>query len=154
MKRPTSHHLPALALITLAVSVALTGCGGGETTALATSSMSKAEFVKRVEAICAQARSEAIRYRPAGKGESQPEALAKAIEDTLLPAIGKAVDDLYALGAPAAEKEQTEAFLSALRQGVEEGEGLSTPALEKVEELLAPSGRLARRAGFLSCVYG
>jgi hypothetical protein len=143
----------ALLVFVLALASAISGCGGSDAPALATSSMSKAEFAKQAEAICARGRREALAYRPADKGESERDALTAAIDQGLLPSFDKAIDDLYALGAPAAEKQQVEALLTAMREAVEKAEGLDPPRVERIEDIFARSGELAHSMGLVSCVY-
>ena len=149
MKQPPSKRVPALVLFVLAVSL-WTGCGGG----LSTSSMSQAEFTGRAETICAHGRLRSLRFHPPPHGLPERARLTEAIDSTLLPAIQGVVDEIYALGAPAERKARTEAFLTAMQEGIDEAEELDAPTVEGVEKLLARSGQLAQKDGLESCAYG
>lgn len=145
----------ALALVVLAIAaVGALGCGGGEEPTVPTSSMTKAAFVSKVDGICARGRLRGLRFEPASDHESERDAVTAAIEGTLLPSIQEVIDAIYALGAPPAEQASTEVLLSSMQQAVDKAEGLDTPTMESVENLLAPSGRPARKAGLRSCIYG
>lgn len=147
-----SKQVPAV--IAIALAVTLTACDSGDSRTVPTSSMSEAEFDKRVETICAKGRRHALRFRPAAVDEPKRDAIDEAIDTTLLPAMQDVVDEIYELGAPPAQKRQTEALLVALQQAVGEGEDLSPATMERVEALFTPSAKLARKAGLEACVYG
>lgn len=145
-----------LGLLSVAVGLAAiwAGCGDSSRT-VTTSSLDKADFVKRADAICARGRLRSLGYRPAAAaGQSEGEAVTEAIETTVLPAMQRVVDDIYDLGAPQGEEARIEAFLAAFQQAVDEGEGLEVPSFERLEPLLAPPGELAQKSGLESCVYG
>ena len=148
-------RLVALTLVALAVAVTGVGCGdGGGDRALATSSLDKAAFDQRVEAICAGGRSRGLRFSglPAD-GESEREALSAAVERTLLPALQEVVDRIYALGAPAGEEEKVGDFVAALQQGIDAAGEMRVPTLRNIEAKLSPAGLQAERAGLGACIY-
>ncbi|HSR95400.1 MAG TPA: hypothetical protein VLK56_11095 [Solirubrobacterales bacterium] len=169
---------PILCLAAIALgALAWTGCGGGSSGTASTSTssktasttsraiptssrtvptatMSRAEFVNRVEAICSRGRLRGLRFQPTPKGTSESAAMAQAIESTLLPSLQGVVDQVYALGAPAAEKAQTEAFLDALQHAVTGAEELDQLTLEALEGLLGPAGKIAQRDGLQTCIFG
>lgn len=153
MRRSRQHRALSVSLIALALAALGAGCGGGGPAELAIASMSKSEFTDRVEAICADGRREALRYQPNSTDEAE-EAVAAVIEESVLPAITQAIDEIYALGAPTKEKKQAEAMLVSMEEAVERTEELKVPTVEEIEQLFAPSGRLARKAGLFSCAYG
>lgn len=145
----------ALLSITTGLAVFFAGCGGGQDRTVSISSLSKAEYVQRADAICAKGRARALRYQPSlGREGRTAEALHKAIEAIILPAIQEVVDDLYELGAPQGEKGHTEAFLAAFQQGVDDGENLEVPTFGRLQRVLAPSGEKALKMGLQDCVYG
>ncbi len=150
-------HRKRLLLLSFALIAAASwsGCGGDSAQTVTAASLSKGAFEKQVEAICKRGRLRATRYRPAGDaGGSEQDAIAAAIEDSILPAIEDAIGEIYALGAPPAEVAKTEKLLVALQKGVDAGAELDSPSLKELEALLAPSGGLARKDGLESCVYG
>lgn len=144
-----------VALVTLAAAAAAAGCGSGDSDrTVATSSLGKAAFDQRAEAICADGRSRGLRFSglPAG-GTSEREAMTRAVRQSLLPALQRVVDRLYSLGAPAGEEQQIEDFLAAFQGGVDAAEKLRVPTLLNVEAKLDPAGALAERAALEACVY-
>ncbi|HYJ20706.1 MAG TPA: hypothetical protein VEW07_01635 [Solirubrobacterales bacterium] len=153
---PARRLLGACAAL-LSIVALLGGCGGGETATatISTSSLSSAAFAARAETICAEGRLRALRYqaRPS-TGESEREAVTAAIETTVLPAIQDVIDKIHALGAPADEGEEVEAFLVPLQNAVSAAEELRVPTFEEVDRLLEPAGIKAKKYGLDSCVYG
>lgn len=143
-------------LVTVGIAVTATGCGSdGAARTVAASSLTRAEFAKRAEAICARGRLRGLRYGgPRGARQSERDALAERIEVALLPAIQRAIDEIYALGAPLGEEDRVEALLIALQEAVGAGKELRVPSFERLEQLFAKSGRLARKEGLDSCAYG
>jgi hypothetical protein len=151
MSRPAARRL-AVALLA-AVAIGAVGCGSGEDPTVSVTSVSKAEFTRQAEVICARGRSLGLRYHPPAKGQDEEEALTEAIESNLLPALQETIDELYALGVPQGQAAQTEALLTALQDAVDEAPELETLSLENLVELLARPGKLAREAGLESCIY-
>ena len=137
----------------LGVLGAWAGCGGGDAPTVSTSSISKAAYTKRADAICARGRLRALRFRPASKGQSERDAVSESIETTLLPGIQRVIDELYELAAAAEEKGQIEVFLRALQQAVSEGEDADPPTVEEVERLLAQAAKPAAKAGLRACAF-
>lgn len=151
MRQPTRQAtVLALAAIWIAGAV---GCGDDAPT-VAASSLSPSEFVAEAEEICARGRLQGLRFQPPEDGESEQEALFAAIDNALLPSLQGVIDEMYELGAPHGNEARIEALLIAMQKAVDEGEALDRPTVEKMENLLAPSGRLARKAGLESCIYG
>ena len=144
----------AAALFAVAIAAIVTGCGAGKSDpTVPISSLGKAAFHRRAEAICAKGRARGLRFESPADDESESEALARAIERSLLPALQGVVDRLYGLGAPAGEEERIEHFLAALQHGVDAARNLPDPTLRNVAEKLDPAGALAERNGLRACVY-
>lgn len=151
------HCLPArtLALLLVAAVASLfAGCSGDDDRTVSTTSLDKAEYVERADAICAEGRLRALRYQPSAGGGQTAAAAQKAIDESVLPAVQEVVDELYELGAPGGQEEQIDAFLAAFQQGVDDGEDLEVPTFERFERVMAPAGKLARKAGLQDCIYG
>lgn len=153
--RRFSGVLLALLLSATGLAALLAGCGGGEDRTVATTSLAKAEYVKRADAICARGRMRALRYQPSlGREGQTPAAAHTAIEVSVLPAIREVVDELYELGAPSGQKGQVEAFLAAFQEGVDEAEGLEVPTFDRLQRVLGRPGELALKAELRNCVFG
>lgn len=118
----------ALAIGAALLLLMLSACGGGSG-AESTSVLTKAEFVKRANAICAQADGEIDkvygRYsrKPYPGGKPPTEAtMNRVAEEVVIPAREKQVRRLRALGAPAGEEQRVDKILTAIEEGIEKGE--------------------------------
>ena len=118
-----------LAAAGAAVLLALSGCGGGDggATAETTSSLSKAEFMKKATAICARGTAKIN----AGYSRASAEAtkrgagehfMNEAAARIVIPVRREQLQEIKALGLPAEDEETIEAFLEALQEGIERGE--------------------------------
>jgi hypothetical protein len=148
-------------LLAMTAAVALAaGCGGGgdatagvETTVTA-SSLSKAAFVKKANVVCRREAQRAISYVPLDRGElSYQEAFDKTLEDAMLPAFRRVVDEIRKLGAPQGDEREVEAFLEAFAEAIDQLEenGASSPT--GLEIPFASSTKLARAYGIDNCGY-
>jgi hypothetical protein len=122
-------HL-ALVAVGLILALVIGACGsdgGTETSAVRT--IPKAEFMKKVTAICAQANNEIGRVynqyaQPPYPGGKPPtsEDMNKVAEEVVIPARAKQVRRIRALGAPPGEERKVDEILEAIEEGIEEGE--------------------------------
>lgn len=154
-----------LAISALAVLLAVTGCGssGSDDTTVAvavqTGSLSKAEFIKKADAICEAARTEFLAkfksFANAHVAEfSDPKqreaAFTKVLESNLNPNIEDQIEQISKLGAPGSYAPEVEAFLMALQKRLAKAEEdplslISTPyPFKKAEEV-------AKKAGMQGC---
>jgi len=127
----------------LAAGAVLAGCGsdsssGASATDEVAAPLSKAEFVKQASAICEQglkkkdaAVSVALKEQ-AEQAQSAPTAqeTAKLIEETVLPAYSKTVDQLSQLGAPKADEAEIEKMMGEFEAAVKTLEADPTKANE------------------------
>jgi hypothetical protein len=163
---------PLLISSLLAVAAALIaiGCGGEAT-------LSKAEFIKRADAICGKV-DEAqvgeygayVRTHPAVAkklneltvSEKQPEGIAarqQLYRAIIIPSILQEAEDIEALGAPDGDEETIEEFLAGVRKGVKEAEqdpskldeDLPNGAGKNPEYSFWDVNRLAHEYGFKQC---
>jgi len=102
------------------------GCGGGETSAggeTPTSTMTKAQFLKLGNAICAEGNDEinAVygKYAAHPPGEAKMNQVAQEI---VPPVRRKVVRRLRALDPPAGDEKRVEEILEAIEEGIEKGE--------------------------------
>jgi acetyl-CoA acetyltransferase len=120
-----------LAVTALALMLALAGCGGDEDATSAggdggipTSSLTKAQFLKKGNAICAEIYSEITeKYEAFYEAEKRTEAeLDNKAAEVVTPNVVKLEKRLEALGAPQGQERKVEAILTALEEGVERAE--------------------------------
>jgi hypothetical protein len=136
-----------------------TGGGGGETT-VHSSSLSKAEFSEKAAAICTrektkglEAMSTYLKQHPGAAGAAKIELIGEALQKVFLPAVQRQIDQIRALGAPAGDEEEIEAFLSALQEAVDEA-SQGTPSNGKFAQAFASSASIAHEYGLDACAYG
>jgi hypothetical protein len=167
-----------LAAVAATIAAVAAGCGGGGgesrgTTnrearpggsggpAVTTSSLSKAEFAKRAQAICSRERrttlSRLIAYEQKNghPGEPVSATFADAVRAVLLPTIEAEMSGVAALGAPAGEEAGLEAFLDAQREAVGEVAKLQRISSRfQLERYFSDSGKLAGEYGIGDCANG
>jgi hypothetical protein len=143
----------------LVIALTVVGCGSGE--GAATTSITKAEFIEKANAVCVKTHEQvetkfaAYAKGLAGKEPTTPTAVAatqaEVVETILNPAKEQEVDELRSLGAPSGDEAQVEAIVDSLAEGVGKAEKHPGPALENGDEAFGKAERLAREYGLASC---
>jgi hypothetical protein len=123
--------LSLLALLGLALF--LTGCGGGESTTFA-AVPTRAEFVKKANAICVKAEAERRKALKTSPLEPLKKQLNTAQQNELilqsaLPPVREMAEDLAKLTPPAGEEQQVEEFVKGLEAAVRRSEKRPQDAL-------------------------
>ncbi len=151
-------------LVVVAALVAIpVGCGDDgddSATTLETSSLTKAEFVKRANAICNESIADVgkqledylVDRQNSKKGAD--ELAADALRAIALPAIETQLEEIEELGAPDGEQKEIEAFLTAQQRSVEQLEQRQNVSLSTdLEPAFRQAGKLARQYGLSSCDF-
>lgn len=152
-----SKRLFALLGALAALAIIVAGCGGGSDSTESTSSLTKAEFVKQGNAICAKGNEEIEEgFEKFGKEhgfskEKEPSKaeLEEAVETVVIPSVNNEVESIRALGPP---DEEAEAVLDAAEAALEKGE--EDPEQFLKEESAGPfakANKLAREYGLTKC---
>jgi hypothetical protein len=150
------------------VAVAAFGCGGSDDsgdTALAepieTSSLTKAQFVKRADAICAkvepaiESKSAAYEKQHPSVAEQGEEKLVAAMTDSVLvPAMQEAIDGIRKLGAPRGDEQQVEGILVAMQEANDNAEETRITEYLQFGEEFRGSSKAAQRYGLKECTFG
>ncbi|MGN6275394.1 MAG: hypothetical protein ACTHNP_05605 [Solirubrobacterales bacterium] len=114
--------------------LALAGCGSGSSgtteTTEATSGLTKAEFVKKGNAICAKTEKEVAEGVAKFTDEHNfsktkpPTAtqIAELAEEVLVPKVRRQIDEIRALGIPSGDAEEVEAIFAASEEALKETE--------------------------------
>lgn len=155
-----SKRFVALLAALAALALIVAGCGGGSDSTETTSALSKAEFVKQGNAICAKGSKEieegfekfGKEHGFSEKKEPSEAELEEAVETIVIPGIRKQVDGIRALGTPTEEGAEAEAVLDAAEEGLEKGE--EDPKLFLEEESSGPfakANKLSREFGLTKC---
>jgi hypothetical protein len=146
-------RLTLLLVGALAIAALVAGCGGGNdsssSTTVATSSLSKAQFVKKANAICEQGRTKFVNYL------SKEVALPEAIVDVVAPTLEEVTSEIRELGAPKGGESQVEAFLASMQRGTEEmvAKRETAKVLSDIEPPFEESAKLAAKYGLDHCTY-
>ena len=96
------------------------GCGGSSDS----DSLTKAEFVKRAEAICAkhkaQVENDLFAYIAKNTGEKSPSKAVQgeAVTKTVVPIYRAELEEIEALGAPSDDEDQVGEILSSFEGGI------------------------------------
>lgn len=141
----------------LAIAIVATGCGGGDDSG-ASSSLTKAEFIKQADAICKKG-GESVNEEVedfAEENDFEPNKATKEQQAELLTEVVAAniqsqAEEIDALGAPPGDEAQIEAMLAAVEEGVEKMESEPTLFLSKPTNPLAKGSELAEEYGLEVC---
>ena len=153
----TARLTMVLAALIALVAIAA-GCGGDDDGGgVASGSLTKAEFVKRVNDMCEsnrQGQLKDVQAYAAGKGAGLPpgELYAAVNRDLLLPQVEEEIETIEELGAPEGDEAKIEAFVTAQRRGIEEASKIqSISEDEQVRRYFRPASELAREYGIDEC---
>lgn len=129
------RHLAGATLALLAMILALAGCGGGSgstesSSTESTSSLTKAEFVKKGNAICTNTEKEVAEgvakfMKEHNFSEKKPptaKQIAELAEEVLVPKVRKQIDEIRALGIPSGDEKEVEAIFAAAEEALKETE--------------------------------
>jgi hypothetical protein len=155
-----SRYLIALPAAALAIALIVAGCGGGgsdnEVTA---SSITKAEFLKKADAVCERG-NEQTQADVAAYVEEKNFSLSKKqtpaqytafIEAVLVPNVNKEIEEIRDLGAPSGDEDQVEAILSALEDAVAKAQKESKAVVQERTDLFGRASELAKEYGLKAC---
>lgn len=151
------------ALLVLVVAVAA-GCGssddGGSSDTIATSSLSRAAYVKQVNEICERGRGElSLKFAAYAKEQGSQDnlvapKLAPGIVTVLVPAIRAQDEEIEELGAPEGDEAAVEAFLAAREQVLASAEQSPPKSIFDFGDSFRESpNKMAKKYGIESCVY-
>jgi hypothetical protein len=138
----------------LALALGVAGCGSGkastQTQAVAVSAISKAQFVKRANAICARGNA-ANKAAGAKLGGHPSEAQITAfVKGTEVPAVQAQIDAIRALGAPSGEAASVTNILELAQKAVDKVKSepriITTPT-----DVFAAFANVAHPYGLTSC---
>jgi hypothetical protein len=142
----------------LAIALIAAGCGGGSDST-STTALSKKEFLRQGNQICAEGNKEInagfeefIKVNHLShKQEPTTAQRAELAETVFLPAVTRQVEGVKALGAPSGEEEQVEEIIDAAEEAIEKGE--EEPAALVVEKggPFAKANKLAGEYGLTAC---
>jgi hypothetical protein len=141
-----------------AIAMIVAGCGGGGDSSSDSSSLTKAEFLKQGNAVCAKGNQEIEEgfeefEKENGSQSKQPTKaqLTEAIETIVLPAVRNQVEGVEGLGAPSGEEDKVEAITDAANEALEEGEEDPASLTSEKADPFAEANELANEYGLVKC---
>lgn len=140
-----------------AFAMLVAGCGSGGDSSESTSSLTKAEFVKQGNAICAKGNKEIQEgfeeFEQEVGSQKQPTKaqLTEAIETIVLPAVRQQVEGVKDLGAPSGEEAKVEAITDAAEEALEKGEEDPASLTTEKADPFAKANELANEYGLVKC---
>ncbi len=152
----------------LAVALA-SGCGGSDSSTAAenspveveTGQLSKAEFIKRANALCLKSGKQfKIEYFAYTKEHEKDFWVkrAAAIKDlankVFLPNLEKRVEEIAALGAPAADKSELESYVRAMEGSIQAVRKDPVKATQSLNAVFAKPFQAEQRYGLQGCISG
>lgn len=147
-RRP--NLLLAFAVAALLLSFAFAGCGGGDDEEQPTA-LTKAEYVKRADEICAATEKQQRKLLTQFQRENQnagggPRSMEEMIRSAAVPPLERQAEELAALTPPDKQAAEAEAYVEAVEKAIttvkkEPGTLLTKPgAFTKAEELASGLG--------------
>jgi hypothetical protein len=149
----------ALVIVAVSLAVLPTSCGGTEENASTPpSSVGKAEFVKRANAVCEQQRAGLMKEVSSYENlhsDDKVGSFVDAVHWVFLPAIDEEIAKLEELEAPPRDEKRIDAMLYAQKAALDSVAVL--PAVASVaaaERRFAKSGRQLHAYGLSACALG
>ena len=157
-----TFKIAALLVGAALIAVLAAGCGSSDDSTTGGSdegSLSKAEFVKQGNQICAQGSKDInVEFEEFTQenGISETKAPAKdvqeeAVEEILIPSIGRQIDEVKALGTPEGDEGEVEALIVAEEEVLEEAEEDPIALLEGGSAKEKEANKLASAYGLTAC---
>lgn len=143
--------------VCVAIIVFVSGCGGGGDSSTDTSSISKAAFIKKTDAVCAHGNGRMevafAHFLEANKNVKKPsdadyEALVGKV---LVPNVKREIKEVRALGAPSGDEDRVDDYLEALEEGIEVAERNPKAVVGSSEAVFGIPSRLAKEYGLEVC---
>jgi hypothetical protein len=151
-----SSRITGVTVCALALAAIAAGCGSGSTTTSTSSSsataLTKAEFVKKGNAICVKGhKTVAAAAQNAFPKNQQPSlaAVKKFRTQTLIPAAQSEINGIAALPPPSGDEATVKKMLSTAQADLDQAK--ANPALLKGNKLFADENTLVRAYGLTAC---
>lgn len=139
-----------LIALTACSTLALAGCGENETKAAAEpSALTKAEFIKQADAICAASEARIEKLGSEISENSSMEEITAFLEKKVIPELTSTVEKVRDLEPPKADADEVDAMLDALEAEVAKVK--ETPIAIMGDDAFADANKLAADYGLTTC---
>lgn len=157
-----SRRLIALVAAVAAMAMIVAGCGGGSDSSDGTdsaSSVSKAEFVKKGNAICAKGEKEVEKgvekfteeNNLSGTNPATEKQVEEMAEEFLVPAVRKQLKEIRALGIPSGDAKEVEAIFAAVEEALKKTEEDPSVIAQDGVGPFKKANKLSREYGLTVC---
>lgn len=140
----------------LAIALIVAGCGGSDPS-VSTSSLSKAQFIKKADAVCAQGNKRLetnfatfLQEKKNLKHPSEAD-FEELVGKVVVPNLKREVKELRALGAPSGDEDRVGEIITAIEEGIETAESDPKVAASSSEAVFGVSSRLSKEYGLEVC---
>ena len=143
-------RIPVLLLgSVLAVGLIAAGCGGGDDDSDTTTSLTKAEWIAKADAICQQGNQEINQAAQQQFGSQKPTtaAVQQFATGTALPNTQTQVDKIRALGAPSGDEDHVNEILDTVQADIDKAKS----AGDIEDSTFADGNALAKQYGLKVC---
>jgi len=146
----------------LAMGLGLAACGSSNSTST-TAALTKAEFVKKGNAICTKgnqqinkAAHQTFSKKKYPNGPPPKSVQTKFVTDTVIPSVQSQIDGIKALGAPAGDEAQVTAIVDAAQSALDKAKADPTVMLQNnpKNDPFAKADQLAKSYGLTACGGG
>lgn len=148
----------AFVVAAIVVALVMAGCGGGGDSSTATGSISKAAFIKKVDAICQQGTRRmqiaVFKVLKQGKEIKRPSTAqsVKLVGAVIVPSVRREIKEIKALGVPSGGEEKVDAIVGALEEGVETAENDPEAVVKGSSDVIfGIASRIAGEYGITGC---
>lgn len=138
----------------LASLLLLAGCGSGGTSSETAAALTKAQYVKQADAICAKVEKRQLKLVGAFQKlhlKQSPSSELKLVRFAGIPPLDTQAEELAALSPPTTEAKEASAFIKAFEAGVAEAEKNPGLLLKINQDPFAKARALASSYGFKVC---
>jgi hypothetical protein len=144
------------ALLAIAVLAGCGSSGSGGSSDSSTAELSKAEFIKQGDAICAKTdkvqETELQEFQKKDpEGKLTQAVREEMVSDAGLPPIQDEVEELAALQGPSADSDEIEAIVGGIEEALKEAEADPSLLLKGGSGPFTEPGKLAATYGFKEC---
>jgi ABC-type phosphate/phosphonate transport system substrate-binding protein len=144
--------------VAVALALVVAGCGSGDSsTSTVSGSISKAAFIKKVDAVCQKGTERMQRailvFLKQHKDVKRPNKAQslKLVGTAIVPSVRTEIKELKALEVPEGDEERVDAIIGALEEGLETAEGNPEAVVSSSDAVFGISGRLAGEYGAEVC---
>jgi hypothetical protein len=137
--------------------IAASGCGGSGDADVSTSSISKAQFIKKADAVCTQGNKRMevafANFLRESKNVKRPTKAdyEELVRKVVVPNLEREIREIRDIGAPSEDEDKVGEIVVALEEGLETAEGDPRVAITSSQAVYGISSRLAKEYGLEVC---